>query len=241
LAWLDGRLGVGDLVTMIDVAHRDVVRVVIVDDHEMFSRGLQLLFNAMPGGEFEVVATTADAATAGRLVGDVDADVALVDLQMPPPGGLRAVEAIKAARPATVVLVLTGVEDPASGMAALRAGADGYVVKTSSPEELCAPIRAASSGLRVMPGWLADSMLRAAAAQGPDLSFLGDDERQLLTLLASGDETPIIAGRLFVSERTAKRQIAALLRRLGVENRAQAAVLAGRSGLVDVAGPSPLA
>lgn len=203
----------------------------------MFSRGLQLLFNAIPGGEFEVVATTADAALAAHVVGEVNATVVLVDLQMPPPGGLGAVEAIKAAHPATVVVVLTGVEDPVSGIAAFRAGADGYVLKTSSPEELCAPIRVAASGLKVMPGWLADSMLRATSAQGPDLSYLREEERQLLTLLASGDETPTIAARLFVSERTAKRQIAALLRRMGVENRAQAAVLAGRSGLVDAVGP----
>lgn len=216
--------------------HCDSIRVVIVDDHELFSRGLQLLFNAFPSGEFDVVATTPDAALAAHVVGEVDATVVLVDLQMPPPGGLSAVEAIKAAHPATVVLVLTGVEDPRSGMAALRAGADGYVLKTSSPEELSAPIRVAASGLKVMPGWLVDSLLRAASPQGPDLSHLSDEERQLLVLLADGLETPMIAARLFVSERTAKRQIAALLRRLGVENRAQAAALAGRSGLVDVVG-----
>ena len=216
--------------------HCDSIRVVIVDDHELFRRGLQLLFNAFPSGEFDVVATTTDAALAAHVVGEVDATVVLVDLQMPPPGGLSAVEAIKAAHPATVVLVLTGVEDPISGMAALRAGADGYLLKTSSPEELSAPIRVAASGLKVMPWWLVDSLLRAASRQGPDLSHLSEEERQLLVLLAGGSETPTIAARLFVSERTAKRQIAALLQRLGVENRAQAAVLAGRSGLVDIAG-----
>lgn len=212
----------------------DFVRVVIVDDHEMFSRGLQLLFNAMPSGEFRVVATTAEAAKAGRIVVDERIDIALVDLQMPPPGGLHAVAAIKAARPKTVVIVLTGVEDAVTGLAALQAGADGYVLKTSSPEELLVPLRTALSGMRVMPGWLADELLAAVAQKGPDLSFLGTDDRELLVLVASGYETPAIADRLFVSERTAKRRIAVLLQRLGVQNRAQAAVLAGRSGLVDL-------
>lgn len=212
------------------------VRVVIIDDHEMFSRGLQLLFNAMPSGEFEVVATCADAAEGGRIVLDQNADVALVDLQMPPPGGLHAVRVIKEVRPSTTVMVLTGVEDRESGVAALRAGANGYMLKSSSPEDLLAPIRVAASGLRVMPSWLADSLVESDSSKGPDLSFLSDAERELLLLIAGGLETPVIARRLFLSERTAKRQIASLLHRIGAENRAQAAVLAGRSGLADPEG-----
>lgn len=215
------------------VRRASVVRVVIVDDHQTFSRGLRLLFNAMPSGDFDVVATTEDAAAAARIVADHHAEVALVDLQMPPPGGLHAVAAIKSRCPTTAVLVLTGVDDRTSGTAAFHAGADGYLLKTSSPEELLAPIRSVLSGLKVMPGWLADSLV-TKAGMDPDVSFLTDADRQLLRLLAAGEETAAIARRLFVSERTAKRQIATLLQRLGVDNRLQAAAIAGRCGIADV-------
>jgi DNA-binding NarL/FixJ family response regulator len=161
-------------------------------------------------------------------------EVAIVDLAMPPPGGHDAIRAIKRAVPETRVLALSGVTDPAAALQALHDGADGFVPKTSQPEELIAPIMTVATGLSVLPPELLAGLLtRADRPGGALLTELDDDERLLWHCVARGESTDEIARRLLVSERTAKRLVASLLRRIGADNRTQAAALAGRSGLLD--------
>jgi DNA-binding NarL/FixJ family response regulator len=208
--------------------------IVIIDDHTVFSRGLELLLNADPARLVEVRATTSNASEAAYLVERHGAKVALVDLQMPPPGGLGAVREIKKRSPETSVIALTGAEDIDSGLAALRAGVDGYIVKTADPEHLVPPILAVAAGMSVMPDWLRARLVEAIEQDVPDLSALGEEELEILTMVAQGRETAAIAKAIHVSDRTAKRMLAGVLRHVGATNRIQAAVVAARAGLVDV-------
>lgn len=208
--------------------------VVLVDDHQLFSRGLELLLNTDPGSKVRVLARTEDAGKAVELVRHHRPHVAVIDLVMPPPGGLAAIAAVKRHYPQVRILALSGNDEVASAVEALRAGADGFLLKSSDPDELVPPLIALASGLSVVPGAVLGALLETTAKTAPGaLARLTPEELSLLRLVASGLESTEIAEQLFVSERTAKRMVASLLRRLEVANRVQAAALAGRSGLLD--------
>ncbi|GGO28417.1 DNA-binding response regulator [Micromonospora parathelypteridis] len=205
------------------------MRLVVVDDHPLFVRGLELLLPITTEGRAEVVASTGDAAAAAALVSRCHPDLALVDLHMPAPGGIRAVAAIRRTTPGVRVVAMSGSADPAPALEALRAGAEGFLPKTSEPEELLPPLVAILNGWAVLPAGLLRAMLRPTHATPVDLD---GEERRLLRAIATGRTTVDIAEELHVSERTVKRMTAALLRRLRVSNRAEAAAVAGHTGLL---------
>jgi DNA-binding NarL/FixJ family response regulator len=159
--------------------------------------------------------------------------VAIIDLVMPPPGGLAAVQAVKRHYPDVRVLALSGNDEVASAVEALRMGADGFLLKSSEPDELVPPLIALASGLSVVPVPVLSALLETWTRSGQRaVSDLTEEDVDLLRLIAAGLESIEIADRLHVSERTAKRLVAVLLRRIGVANRLQAAALAGRCGLL---------
>jgi len=208
--------------------------VVIVDDHTLFSQGLALLLQARAGETFLVAGSTTAGEEAVALVGSEAADIAIVDLALPPLGGVEAIRRIAATYPRTRVLALSGTEDLGLAAAALRAGAAGFLGKSADPEVLVAPLLTIAAGVRVLPADLLDALLAAGDRAGDGVvERLDGRELQLWALLASGLETSEIAKRMLVSERTAKRMIAGLLHRLGAANRIEAAALAGRYGLLD--------
>jgi len=211
-----------------------LLTVVLVDDHQLFSRGLELLLNTDPESRVRVLARTEDADKAVELVRHHRPKVAIIDLVMPPPGGLAAVAAVKRNYPHVKVLALSGNDDVSSAVDALRAGADGFLLKSSEPDELVPPLIALASGVSVVPAPVMNALLDAKASSGETrLAGLGDDDIALLRLVAAGLESVEIAEQLHVSERTAKRMVAALLRRIEVANRVQAAAFAGRAGLLE--------
>lgn len=205
------------------------IRLVVVDDHPLFVHGLELLLPITSEGRAEVVASTGDAAAAAALVSRCHPDLALVDLHMPAPGGIRAVAAIRRTTPGVRVVAMSGSADPAPALQALRAGAEGFLPKTSEPEELLPPLLAILDGWAVLPAGLLRAMLRPTHATSVDLD---GEERRLLRAIAAGRTTVDIAEELHVSERTVKRMTAALLRRLRVSTRAEAAAVAGHTGLL---------
>ncbi|MDQ4116069.1 MAG: response regulator transcription factor [Actinomycetota bacterium] len=208
--------------------------VVIVDDHALFAQGLALLLESRAGDTFSVAGSATAGEEAVALVGKHRADIAIVDLALPPLGGVETIRRIKSSYPSTRVLALSGTEDLDLAAAALRAGAEGYLGKSADPEVLVAPLLAISAGVRVLRTELLDALLVAADRTADGLlDRLSDREIELWRLLAQGLETADIARPLLVSERTAKRMIASLLHRLGVANRIEAAALAGRCGLLD--------
>ncbi|WP_328654300.1 response regulator transcription factor [Micromonospora sp. NBC_00330] len=200
-----------------------------MDDHPLFVRGLELLLPITTNGRAEVVASTGDAAAAAALVSNYCPDLALVDLHMPPPGGIRAVAAIRRTTPRVRVVAMSGSDDPEPAVEALRAGAEGFLPKTSEPEELLPPLLAILDGWAVLPAELLRAMLRPTRFASVDLD---GEERRLLRAIAAGRSTVDIAEELHVSERTVKRMTAALLRKLRVSNRAEAAAVAGHSGIL---------
>lgn len=216
----------------------EVLTVVLVDDHQLFSRGLELLLNTDPDSGVRVLARTEDAGKALELVRHHRPRVAIIDLVMPPPGGLAAVQAVKRHYPDVHVLALSGNDEVASAVEALRMGADGFLLKSSEPDELVPPLVALASGLSVVPVAVLSALLATWTRSGQGaMSDLGAEDLDLLRLIAAGLESTEIAERLHVSERTAKQRVGVLLRRIGVSNRLQAAALAGRCGLL--APPEP--
>jgi two-component system nitrate/nitrite response regulator NarL len=209
------------------------VDVVVIDDHPLFSRGLALLLPGLSGGRVRVVGTTDDASAGAALVRRHHADVAIVDLHMPPPGGTRAIVAIRRADPLVRVVALSGLAEPAAALEALRAGAAAFLPKTADPEILVRPLLAVLDGWSVLPEALLLQLLADAQPAGDQgvAERLTADERRLWRLIADGASTVDIATTLHVSERTAKRLVAHLLRRLDVATRVEAAALAGRVGL----------
>jgi DNA-binding NarL/FixJ family response regulator len=212
--------------------------VVIVDDHALFSQGLALLLESRAGGTFVVAGSTTAGEQAVALVGREAADIAIVDLALPPLGGVETIRRLSAAYPHTRILALSGTEDLGLATAALRAGAAGFLAKSADPEVLVAPLLTIAAGVRVVPADLLDALLAAGDRAGEGtVERLDDRELELWALLARGLETSEIAKVMLVSERTAKRMIASLLHKLGAANRIEAAALAGRCGLVDDAPP----
>lgn len=208
--------------------------VAIIDDHELFAQGLALLLTRDWGELFRVGGQTTYVEEAADLVAACDADVAIIDLTMPPLGGVAAIRHVKARHPRTRILALSGTDDLSLAEDALRAGADGFLPKTARPESLAGPLWTIAEGLRVIDSALLDALL-SNTRKPPSalLDTLSDQDLRLWTLLATGMETGDIAQRMLVSERTAKRMVAALLHKLGVTNRIAAAAMAGRFRLLD--------
>ena len=208
--------------------------VVIVDDHELFAEGLELLLTRDWGELFVIGGRTTFVEEAAELVTTCDADLAIVDLSMPPLGGVAAIRHIKQRHPRTRILALSGTDDVTLAEEALRAGADGFLPKTVRPEALAGPLTTIATGQRVVDAKVLDALLSAVRKPGAEtLKALTPQELKLWALLSTGMETADIATRMVVSERTAKRLVASLLHKLGVTNRIAAAALAGQCGLLD--------
>lgn len=216
--------------------------VVIVDDHELFAEGLEMLLTRDWGEMFVVGGRTTFVEEAAELATSCDADLAIVDLSMPPLGGVAAIRHIKTRHSRTRILALSGTDDVTLAQEALRAGADGFLPKTLRPEALAAPLATIAAGLRVVDPKVLDALLSCARKPSAEiLKTLAPPEVKLWSLLSTGMETADIATRMVVSERTAKRMVASLLHKLGVTNRIAAAALAGQSGLLDdLTGADPL-
>jgi two-component system nitrate/nitrite response regulator NarL len=208
------------------------IRVIVVDDHPLFVRGLELLLPEVSDGRAEVVAATGDAASAASLVRRTVPDLVLVDLHMPPPGGVRAIAAIRRSSPRVRIVAMSGDEDPAPALEALRAGAEGFLPKTSEVADVLQPLLSILDGWAVLPAELLGALLGPGRGSRPAPVDLDAPERQLLQLIAAGATTTEIALQLHVSERTVKRLTATLLRKLRVSSRTEAAALAGSAGIL---------
>jgi DNA-binding NarL/FixJ family response regulator len=208
------------------------IRIVLVDDHPLFARGLELLLPEVSDGRATVVATTQDASAAASLVLRTMPDLVLVDLHMPPPGGVRAIAAIRRTTPRVRIVAMSGHDDPGPALEALRAGAEGFLPKSSSAEDLLRPLLAILDGWAVLPSELLGALLAPVRGTRPTTADLDEAERGLLQLIASGATTTEIAEKMHVSERTVKRLTATLLRKLRVTSRTEAAALAGSAGIL---------
>jgi DNA-binding NarL/FixJ family response regulator len=212
-----------------------VIRVIVADDQTAVREGLELLLGLLD--DVEVVASAADGEEAIRLVDERGADVVLMDLRMPRCDGVAATARIRAAHPETNIVVLTTYAEEADILAALRAGALGYLTKDAGRVQIAGAIRAAAAGQAVLDPQVQQRLL-AAAGSHPAPGVEGDlpdgltpRESEVLTLIATGLSNREIAAKLYLSEATVKSHINRLFAKTGVRDRAQAVQYAYRHGL----------
>ena len=211
------------------------IRVLIADDQTLFRSGLARLLDEDP--RVSVVAEARDGVEAVRRCRECDPDVVLMDIKMPNLDGIKATEQIVAAQPGLPVLILTTFEADSHVLAALRAGASGYVLKDSDPEAIVSSILAVRSGERVMAGPVAQRVLGMLTGDTTPKDFydgLTAREIEILKLIAGGAANKQIAYKLSISEKTVRNHISNMYEKLQIFDRSQAVLYAARKGLVQL-------
>jgi DNA-binding NarL/FixJ family response regulator len=212
-----------------------LIRILLVDDHAVVRQGLKMFLGLDP--DLEVVGEAENGEEAVRLTGQLNPDVVLMDLLMPRMDGLQAIAQIRGELPDVEVIALTSVMEENSGasgsaiIAAVRAGAIGYLMKDTEAEALCQAIRAAAAGQVQLSPQAAARLVREVRAPGNPES-LTQRETDTLRLMAQGLANKEIARALEISETTVKTHVSNILAKLGVPSRTQAALYAVRVGLV---------
>ncbi len=220
------------------------IRLLVVDDHSLFRRGLTALLSQDP--RFEVGGEAGDAGEALRCVARQRPDLILLDNHLPGVLGVDAIPALRQAVPGVRILMLTVSENEADLVAAFQAGADGYVLKTVESDQLCDAIVKVFAGesvvspemttklvaaLRAQPKEAPGAPAAPAPPQAPALAPLSAREREILQLIARGDSNKHIARQLDIAETTVKIHVQHILRKLHLTSRVQAAVFAARHPL----------
>jgi NarL family two-component system response regulator LiaR len=209
------------------------VRIVLVDDHRVVQSGLRSYLEAFSG-----LAVVGAASSGEEALGKLEEwlpDVVVMDLHMP--GGIDGIETtrrVRALSPHTQVVVLTAHTDEARVVAALRAGAIGYVRKDSDPELLIAAVRGAARGQSVLDPAVAGSVLQDLVRGGPLAEELSEREKEVLRELAHGRTNREIARQLNVGEETVKTHVGNILSKLQLNHRTQAVIYALKQGLVSL-------
>jgi len=211
-----------------------MIRILLCDDQEIVCEGLQAILGTAP--DIEVIGTAHDGAQAINLAGQLQPDVVLMDLKMPVMNGVQATRQIREQYPNVQVLVLTTYDADEWVFDAIRSGAAGYLLKDTPREKLIEAIQDTAAGKTPVDpnvaGKLFDQITRGGAP--PDTAIaqdLSEREREVLGLLAHGMTNAQIAKRLYLSEGTVRNYVSAILEKLEVADRTQAAVLALRYGL----------
>jgi DNA-binding NarL/FixJ family response regulator len=213
---------------------RPPVRVLVADDHPLFRQGVGALLRDAP--ETELVAEAADGEEAIALTHELRPDVVVMDISMPGLDGVTATRRLGDAHPQVAVLMVTMMDDDGSVSAALRAGAAGYILKGAQPAEILRAVLAVADGQTIFGAGIGDRLDRilggaastAGSAAFPDLT---PREREILALLANGEENRAIALRLGLSEKTVRNNVSNIFTKLRVTNRAAAVARARDAGV----------
>lgn len=214
-----------------------MVKVFLVDDHEVVRRGLVDLLGADP--ELEVIGEAASVAEAMAKIPALNPDVAVLDVRLPDGNGIELCRDLLSQMPGLRCLMLTSFTSDEAMLDAILAGASGYVVKDIKGMELAQAIKDVGSGKSLLDNRAAAALmakLRGAVDEPDPLSGLTEQERALLALLGEGLTNKQIAARMFLAEKTVKNYVSRLLAKLGMERRTQAAVFVSK--LDRPAGPS---
>lgn len=205
-----------------------MIRLLIADDHPVVRDGLRGIFEA--DGEFEVVGEASNGREAVDRAAAVAPDVVLMDLRMPEMDGVTAIRRLSERGVTARVLVLTTFDTDTDVVPAIEAGATGYLLKDSPPEELIRGVRAAARGEAVLSPSVATRLLGQVRA--PAQEPLSQRELDVLGLIARGASNRDAAGRLFISEATVKTHVLHIFAKLGVNDRAAAVAVGFERGLL---------
>lgn len=219
-----------------------MIRVLIADDQPLMRSGLRLIFE--PEKDIQVIADAANGSEAVRLCQSLHPDVAILDLRMPIMDGIQATSQV-AGRDGTRVLVLTTFDDDDYVYRALRAGASGFLLKDSAPEQIVSGVRTVAAGEALLAPAITRSLItqytarsRPEPGHSPPWAELTEREIMVLRLVALGLANSEIAERLHVGSSTIKTHVGHILMKLDLRDRVQAVVLAYQSGLLE-AGRDP--
>jgi two-component system nitrate/nitrite response regulator NarL len=210
------------------------MRVLIIDDHALFRVGLQGLLEQRG---IEVADAVASGLEGIQRAEELRPDIVLLDLRMPDMGGLEVLKKLRENEPGIPVVMLTTSNEETDLIKSLRSGAQGYLLKDMEPDELVSALRDIEIGKNVVAQDLTDALARmvqgdtnVADEDGP-FSELTPREMEILCLLAEGQSNKLIARNLGISDGTVKLHVKAILRKLGIHSRVEAAVIAVEQGL----------
>jgi len=210
------------------------MRVLIIDDHALFRVGLQGLLEQRG---IEVADAVASGIEGIQRAEELRPDIVLLDLRMPDMGGLEVLQKLRENESAIPVVILTTSNEETDLIKSLRSGAQGYLLKDMEPDELVSALRDIENGKNVVAQDLTDALARMvqgdtniADEEGP-FSELTPREMEILCLLAEGQSNKLIARNLGISDGTVKLHVKAILRKLGIHSRVEAAVIAVEQGL----------
>jgi DNA-binding NarL/FixJ family response regulator len=208
----------------------NTIDILVVDDHPLFRQGVVNSLGMVP--DFKVVGETSSGEEALNLALSLMPDVVLLDVSMPGWNGIVTAEKIAMACPATAIVMLTAADDRDKLLAALKAGARGYVLKGVSAKELSDVVRSACAGdVYVSQSIAAEMLVSLTKGKAPDpLQELTERERQILELIGTGLTNREIGDKIFLSEKTIKHYVTNILQKLQVRSRVEAALLATRHG-----------
>jgi len=215
------------------------MRVLLIDDHTLFRVGLQGL---LENRNIEVVASLGDGNEGIRLAEELNPDIILLDMRMPEPDGITVLRRLRERNLDMLVVILTTSTDENDLVESLRNGANGYLLKDMEPDALVQSLRDVQAGRTVVAPELAGSLARVVQGGGepekPPVEESDDPfaeltprETEILTFLANGQSNKAIARDLGISDGTVKLHVKAILRKLGVHSRVEAAVIAVEQGL----------
>ncbi|HSB85677.1 MAG TPA: response regulator transcription factor [Ilumatobacteraceae bacterium] len=199
------------------------ITVLVVDDHHVVRHGLEQLLTTAHG--IEVVGTASDGLEAVEAVGRLNPDVVLMDLSMPQLDGVEATRRIVASHPSSRVLVLTSFSEQSRILDAISAGAEGYLLKHSDPDEITAAVRAVHAGEAPLDPKAARVLLDAGRTRRETVA-LSEREREVLLLVRDGLANKQIARKLGITERTVKAHLTKIFQRIDASGRTQAAIWA---------------
>lgn len=210
------------------------IRILVVDDHPIVRQGIRSLLSNYP--EFEIVGEAADGPTALNQVKHLAPDVTLLDIRLPGASGLDILRQIRQIQPEARVLMLTSFDDNEYVLGALRAGAQGFILKSISDEMLVSAIHTVCRGERALSPQITEQVVRWVTSPPPASSqaasaFFAEDEQHILRMVVEGASNTLIASELYISNTTLKRKLRKIFAKLNVQTRAQAAAEAVRRGL----------